>query len=131
MTSNKILVVDDDTAMLDLLAIMLERKGYSVSKTSDPPAALDRLITIQPNLMITDLMMPGLNGIELCQQVRSLPEYTTLPILMLSARTDELTIQTCLDAGASAYASKPIGSIDLVTTVQRLLSSTNASNSGG
>src|SRR5438876_11797771 len=101
-----ILIVDDDAAMLELLAIVLKRRGFSVITTTDPTTALDLINAAQPHLIISDLMMPEINGYELCQQIRRQPEHDARPVLILSAKNDLTVIQQCLAAGATEYALK-------------------------
>jgi CheY-like chemotaxis protein len=117
-----ILLVDDDEGMLQLLEIILKRKGYSVIKTLGGEAALRSLSIGVPDMAIVDLMMPGMNGIELSQHIRSTPEYSRLPILILSANLSLELIQQSKDAGATDYASKPVSPQELIETVHRLLS---------
>ena len=117
-----ILLVDDDEGMLQLLEIILKRKGYSVIKALSGEAALRSLSIGVPDLAIVDLMMPGMNGIELSKHIRSTPEYSRLPILILSANLSFDLIQQSIDAGATDYASKPVSPQELVEAVNRLLS---------
>jgi CheY-like chemotaxis protein len=119
--SSTILLVDDDQAILDLMAAILERKGFKVVRTTDSLAVMDMLDSMRPQLVISDLMMPGLDGLELCEQIRMQPEYTALPVLILSAKNDQRAIEACLQAGATEYAVKPISSQNLISTVHRLL----------
>lgn len=119
--SSTILLVDDDQAILDLLTVILERKGFKVVKTTDSQAVMHMLDSVRPHLVISDLMMPGLNGRELCEQIRQQPTHAALPVLILSAKTDQGTIESCLQAGATEYATKPVLPRNLVNTVHRLL----------
>jgi len=84
----RILVVDDEIGALTLIGIMLERGGFSVLKAKDAQAALAELDKETPDLIILDVMMPGMNGIELCKVIRSRTETGMIPVLILSARGD-------------------------------------------
>lgn len=119
--SSTILLVDDDQAILDLMTLILERKGFKVVKTTDSLAVIHMLDSVRPHLVISDLMMPGLDGIELCEQIRMQPEHAALPFLIVSAKSDQVTIESCFQAGATEYATKPLSPQKLVNTVYRLL----------
>jgi CheY-like chemotaxis protein len=119
--NSTILLVDDNQAILDLMALTLERKGFKVVKTTDSQEVMHMLDLIQPHLIISDLMMPGLDGLALCEQIRMQPEHTALPILIVSAKNDPGAIEACLQAGATEYAVKPITPHNLISTVHRLL----------
>lgn len=119
--SSTLLLVDDDQAMLDLMTVILERKGFKVVKTTDSLAVMHMLDLVRPHLVISDLMMPGLDGLELCEQIRRQPEHAALPVLILSAKNDPRTIEACLEVGATEYATKPLSPSNLVSTVHRLL----------
>lgn len=119
--SSTILLVDDDQASLDLMTLILERKGFKVVKTTDSLAVMHMLDSVQPHLIISDLMMPGLGGLELCEQIRMQPEQAALPLLIVSAMADQVTIESCFQAGATEYATKPLSPQKLVNTVYRLL----------
>lgn len=120
--NEKIMVVDDDPASLVLTEIMLKRKGFTVLKASDASKALDLLAGASPDLFILDVMMPGINGLELCQQLRSRPDTAQIPVLMLSAWLDSDSIKRGIAAGANAYLGKTSPPSKLLGTVQTLLS---------
>ncbi|MBN1964449.1 MAG: response regulator [Anaerolineae bacterium] len=117
----RILVVDDEIGALTLIGIMLERGGFEVLKAKDADQALAVLELEMPNLIILDVMMPGMDGIELCRLLRQRPEMKELPILILSARGDAKSVMSGMDAGASDYLPKPILHHDLVAKVRRML----------
>lgn len=117
----KILVVDDEIGARTLIGIMLDRGGFEVLKASDAHEALTVLDQEQPDLIILDIMMPGMNGFDLCRKIRDKPHYNELPILILSARGDAESVMRGMDAGASDYLPKPILHHDLVSKVRRLL----------
>ncbi len=117
----KILVVDDEVGALTLIGIMLERGGFEVLKARDAYAALDVLNQSVPDLIILDVMMPGMNGIDLCRHLRGLPETSETPIVILSARGDPASVESGLSAGADDYLQKPILHHDLLTKIRRIL----------
>jgi len=117
----RILVVDDEIGALTLIGIMLERGGFEVLKAKDADQALAVLELETPDLIILDVMMPGMDGIELCRVLRQRPNTGELPILILSARGDAKSVMSGMDAGASDYLPKPILHHDLVSKVRRML----------
>lgn len=117
----RILVVDDEIGARTLIGIMLERGGFEVLKAKDADEALMMLDTDTPDLVILDVMMPGMDGIELCRVLRERVNTAELPILILSARGDAKSVMSGMDAGASDYLPKPILHHDLVAKVRRML----------
>ncbi|MFQ3565797.1 MAG: response regulator [Aggregatilineales bacterium] len=116
-----ILVVDDEIGALTLIGIMLERGGFNVLKARNANAALAILDENEPDLIILDVMMPGMDGIELCQVIRSRAETARTPVLILSARGDAESIIRGIEAGANDYLPKPILHHDLVSKVRSML----------
>ncbi|MCC6803880.1 MAG: response regulator [Anaerolineae bacterium] len=121
MMKRHILVVDDEIGALTLIGIMLERGGFDVLKARDAQAALVVLEETVPDLIILDVMMPGMNGIELCQVIRQRPLTSKTPVLILSARGDAESIIKGIEAGANDYLPKPILHHDLVSKVRSML----------
>lgn len=119
-----VLVVDDEIGALTLIGIMLERGGFHVLKAKDADAALAVLDQELPDLMILDVMMPGIDGIELCRMLRDRPDTAEIPILILSARGDADSVMQGMEAGATDYLPKPILHHDLVTKVRKILAQT-------
>ncbi len=117
----QILVVDDEIGALTLIGIMLERGGFSVLKAKDAKTALAVLDQNTPDLIILDVMMPGMNGIDLCRVVRDRQDTTRIPVLILSARGDAESIMRGIEAGANDYLPKPILHHDLVAKVRLML----------
>jgi DNA-binding response OmpR family regulator len=116
-----ILVVDDEIGALTLIGIMLERGGFSVLKAKDAKAALAVLDQNTPDLIILDVMMPGMDGIELCRVIRERQDTGATPVLILSARGDAESIMRGIEAGANDYLPKPILHHDLVAKVRSML----------
>jgi DNA-binding response OmpR family regulator len=117
----QIMVVDDEVGALTLIGIMLERGGFAVLKARDAFTTLDMLKETTPDLFILDVMMPRMDGIELCRQIRARPETAQTPVIILSARGDADSVEQGFEAGADDYLSKPILHHDLVTKVRNML----------
>ena len=118
----RILVVDDEMGARTLMGIMLERDGFKAVKAKDAIEALKILDeTDPPDLIILDVMMPGMDGVELCRTIRGRASSATLPILILSARSDVESVMRGMDAGATDYLPKPILNHDLTAKVRALL----------
>ncbi len=118
----KILVVDDSEIILRLASTLLERRGFQVTTLPDPLKFWDVLEQVSPDLLVLDVEMPHLNGIELCRVVRGDPtNWEFLPIVFLTAHTDAQTIQRLYMAGADDYISKPIVAAELIMRVQNRL----------
>lgn len=116
-----ILVVDDEIGALTLIGIILERGGFSVLKAKDADNALALLDQNTPDLIILDVMMPGMDGIELCRVIRGRSDAGGTPILILSARGDADSVMRGMEAGANDYLPKPILHHDLVAKVRAML----------
>ncbi len=109
-----VLIVDDDPQLLDFLRTLLEPWGFKLTLLNDPQQFWNTLEQTTPDLIILDVEMPELSGIELCQVVRHDPRWSELPVLFLSARTDIETVHRVFTAGADDYVSKPIVGPELV-----------------
>jgi DNA-binding response OmpR family regulator len=119
--TKQIMVVDDDVELLTLIGIILERGGFSVLRAEGALAALDMLKESTPDLFILDLMLPDVDGFELCRRIRTYPQTAQTPVLILSARNDFESIQGGLEAGANGYLSKPVRRHDLMAQVYSML----------
>ena len=128
MFNKAILVVDDDSNMLALLEVILKQHGYAVVKAPNAEIALHLCKSFSPNLFIFDLLMPGINGFELCEAVRTLPNAVDTPIIILTALDDLDTRRRALDVGASAFVSKAQLMRGLIQVVRSLIS-TNGNGS--
>lgn len=116
-----ILVVDDEPLTQNLMRMMLEPVGFRVSSAMDGVEALESVKKQKPDIMILDVMMPKMDGIEVCRRLREHPETAEMPIMMFSGKTSFTAEQEGLDAGANCYRFKPIGRADLIETLQDLL----------
>ncbi|TMK18558.1 MAG: response regulator [Actinobacteria bacterium] len=123
----RVLVVDDDRVIQQLLQVNLELEGYDVVATaSDGNEALDKVASLKPDLVILDIMMPKMDGLEVTRRLKAQPKLAKIPIILLSARAQDLDIREGLDIGADAYLTKPFDPVELLEVVGRLLSGTPA-----
>lgn len=114
----RILIVDDEPPLRELVAGYLRREGYDVRTAEDGPTALDMAHTYRPDLVVLDLMLPGLDGIEVCRRLR---QFSDAYVLMLTARTEEIDKIVGLSVGADDYVTKPFSPRELVARVKALL----------
>ncbi len=121
-----VLVVEDDAKMVNLLRLYLEREGYGVVATYDGRAAIEAAERARPSLIILDLMLPHLDGVEVCRQIRATSE---VPILMLTARVDEVDKLLGLSLGADDYVTKPFSPREVVARVKAILRRTTREGS--
>lgn len=119
--SQKVLVVDDDPSTLRLTQHILERGGYEVVTATNGLVGLQKAQREGPALVILDLMLPGLDGFEICHRLRNQPDTARLPILMLSAKDQESDKAMAERVGADGYLSKPVNAGSLLEKVQNLL----------
>ncbi|KUL34668.1 two-component system response regulator [Streptomyces sp. NRRL F-4489] len=114
----RVLVVDDDPVVAEVVAAYLDRAGYTVERAGDGPAALDRAAAHRPDLVVLDLMLPGMDGLEVCRRLR---ERAPVPVIMLTARGDEDDRVLGLEVGADDYVTKPFSPRELVLRVASVL----------
>ena len=118
MDKRHILVVDDDPAILKLLCTNLKARGYKVTAAMDGEESLEAVEKDFVDLIILDIMMPKLDGVEVCRRIR---EWSNVPIIVLSARGDEKDKVKCLELGADDYLTKPFGIAELLARVKTSL----------
>lgn len=119
--TRKILVVDDEAVLLDTISYNLEQSGYQVIRAGDGPGALDAARRDTPDLVVLDIMLPGMDGLEVCRQLRRDHATATVPIIMLTAKADEIDKVVGLEVGADDYMTKPFGRRELLARVRALL----------
>ena len=117
--AKKILVVDDDDLVLTALEILLTPSGYDVTTAFNGQDALEKINKGTFDLMILDIIMPGMNGFELCKRIRGIDQYRAVPIIMLTAKSSAADQQKGIDAGASLFLSKPIAPQHLLSLVKQ------------
>lgn len=119
--SRKILVVDDEAVLLETIAYNLEQAGYQVITAADGASALEAVRHEKPDLVILDLMLPVIDGLEVCRQLRREDAHQPrIPIMMLTAKSDEIDIVLGLEVGADDYMTKPFGRHELLARVRAL-----------
>src|SRR5215203_5549379 len=114
MEMKRILVVDDEPQITRVLRRSLSAHRFEVRTAADGESALDTLSDFRPDLVITDLQMPELSGLELCRRIRT---FSQVPIIVLSVKGEEITKVAALDAGADDYVTKPFGMEELLARV--------------
>lgn len=121
MAGEKILVVEDDEDIQELLKVNLAREGFTVLTAADGPVGLQLAQSRRPDLVVLDLMLPRLDGMEVCRQLKRDPRTAAVPIVMLTAKSEEGDIVTGLELGADDYVTKPFSVKVLVTRIRTAL----------
>ena len=119
--SKKILIVEDESDLVKLLKYNLEKEGFRVNYATDGSLALAEARRDPPDLVILDLMLPGLDGLEVCRQLRRNERFVRVPILILSARGEEADRVVGLELGADDYVTKPFSTREMIARVRALL----------
>ena len=128
MSGNLILIVDDEPNIVSLARMYLEREGYRVESADDGSSALEAVYTLKPVLMILDVMLPGLDGLEICRRLRA-DDHPVL-ILMLTAKDEDIDKILGLEMGADDYLTKPYNPRELVARIKALLRRTDRDTKG-
>jgi len=124
-----VLIVDDEKDLVDLVRYHLEKEGFQCLQASDGLTALRLTQEQRPDLLVLDLMLPGLDGLEICRQLRRDPMTASLPIIMLTAKAAEVDRVVGLEIGADDYLVKPFSPRELVARVKAILRRLKASSS--
>ena len=119
--ATKILVVDDDLDAVRLVGLMLERRGYAIIAAQSGAQALIKAQTENPDLIILDVMMPDMDGYEVCRRLRANPSTADTPIMMFTAKTQKNDKITGFQAGADDYLTKPIHPEELVSRLEAVM----------
>ena len=127
MRKHKILLVDDEPQMVDLISYSLQAEDFEVITAYNGEEALRKVESESPDLVVLDIMLPGIDGFEVCRQIRS---HTTIPVLMLTAKKGEIDIISGLELGADDYVTKPFSHRELILRVKVILRRTGFSYSG-
>ncbi|MGR4010346.1 MtrAB system response regulator MtrA [Leucobacter sp. 1207-22] len=114
----RILVVDDDRALSEMLSMVLQGEGFAIEHAYDGTEAVETFRKVRPDLVLLDLMLPGMDGIEVCEVIR---EDSGVPVIMLTARTDTRDVVRGLEAGADDYVVKPFNPAELVARIKARL----------
>jgi len=116
-----VLVVDDDPVIVRLLEVNFEMEGFQVVTAIDGQDGIDKAKAEQPDVVVSDVMMPKLNGLELCEALKADERTAGIPVVLLSAKAQVADIRAGLDAGADDYVTKPFEPLDLIDRVNKLL----------
>ena len=117
----KILVVEDDTDLVELLAFNLKKAGFAIGTAVDGVEALKKARSLQPDLILLDLMLPELDGFAVCETLRRNSGTASTPIIILTALSSELARLAGMEAGANEYVTKPFSVQDLLARIRRAL----------
>lgn len=123
---HRVLVVDDESDVTELLKYRLEQEGYRVATLNDPLGFVAKVREFEPDLMLLDIMMPELSGIQLCRIVRADPSMKDIPVIFLSARGEVEDRIKGLEAGAEDYVSKPFNNNELMLRISKMLKRSGA-----
>jgi CheY-like chemotaxis protein len=118
----RVLVIDDDAGLLQMVKLMLEREGHTAILAEGGEAGLEAAQTQSPDVAIVDLMMPGISGYDVTRQLRANPNTARVPVLILTARSQPMDRQMALNAGATSFMSKPVSSRELTSRIAEILS---------
>lgn len=120
-TIPNILVVDDEPNNFDVIETFLSEQDYQLYYASNGDSALGILETVQPDLILLDVMMPGIDGIEVCRRIKAMPQWENVPIIMVTALTSKEDLARCLNAGADDFIGKPVNSSELRARVHSMM----------
>ena len=123
----KILVVEDDPDELEVIRLVLEKAGFAIGTAANGSDALVKTRSISPDLIILDLMLPGLNGFDICETLRKDPATASIPIVMLTGLCSQFGRLAGLESGASEFLTKPFNPKELVSKVDKLLRTNGSS----
>lgn len=126
----RILLVDDEPGIVKMVARRLEAGGYDVAFAADGEEALARVRADRPDLLVLDVMLPKMNGFDVCRQLKKDEKLRTLPVLMLTAMSQARDRKTGLECGADAYLSKPFRSAEFLEKVNALLTKVKEGGNG-
>ena len=122
--SHKILIADDEPNIVISLEYLMKREGYEVIVARDGTQALEAILRERPSLVLLDVMMPGKTGFDVCQELRAMPDFKDMPIVMLTAKGRDTDIAKGLAMGATAYLAKPFSTKEIAAKVRELLGGT-------
>lgn len=119
--AQKVLIVDDETNIVISLEFLIQQAGYELRVAHNGHEALDLVAAFEPDLILLDVMMPHINGFEVCRRVRENPAWRQPKIIMLTAKGREVEVTKGLALGADAYVTKPFSTKELLTQVRNIL----------
>jgi twitching motility two-component system response regulator PilG len=121
MKKGKILVVEDEESLLKLESILFSSKGYQVTGVRDGKSALESIAADRPDVVVLDIMLPDLDGFEVCRAIKENPQTCTLPVIMLTAKKSSQDLERGKQAGADAYITKPFKSVKVLEVIEGLV----------
>jgi twitching motility two-component system response regulator PilG len=122
MNKKKVLIVEDEESLLKLESILLTSKGYDVTGVPDGQSALDLIETMKPDLVLLDIMLPEIDGFEVCRRIKSNEATKHIPVIMLTAKKSREDMARGEQVGADWYITKPFKSAMVIETIQRFIS---------
>jgi twitching motility two-component system response regulator PilH len=122
---NSVLIVDDSIVVREMISEQLRQSGYEVSVATDGMDAIEHIQATRPDLVITDIVMPRMNGYELCRWIKSDPRTHHIPVMMCSTKSEEFDRYWGIKQGADAYVIKPCPPAEMMTAIQHLLNQNN------
>ena len=123
MGKPRVVIVEDEPHIVLSLEILLQRAGYETVTATDGEESLVLIRRLRPDVVLLDIMLPTRNGYEVCQAIKSDPELRSIPVIMLSAKGQEVEILKGLELGASAYIAKPFGNAEVLEAIRAALQS--------
>lgn len=120
-TPKTVLIIEDEEDAAELFAEMMRVSGFRVLKTSNSTPALGMMSSEKPDVIILDIMMPEISGLDILRQMRRDPQLAGIPVVVVSARSMPVDIKDGMEAGASTYLTKPVGFLELREAVERAL----------
>jgi DNA-binding response OmpR family regulator len=117
----KVLIVDDEPGIIVALQFLMEQNGYETLVAFSGEEAMEAVVRHHPDLILLDIMLPVVDGFEVCQRVRENPDWKDIRIILVTALGSEVNVTKGLDLGADAYVTKPFANVELVAKVKELL----------
>ncbi|HET9489904.1 MAG TPA: response regulator [Methylomirabilota bacterium] len=121
MGKSRVLLIEDEPHILLSLEFLLERAGYETASATDGEEGLALARRLRPDVVLLDVMMPKRNGYEVCQAIKADPELRAIPVIMLSAKGQEVEVMKGLELGAAAYVTKPFGNAEILESIRAVL----------
>ena len=121
-----VLIIEDEADAADLFAEMMRVSGFRVLKTSSSAPAISMMTVEKPDVVLLDIMMPDISGLDILRQMRADPDLANIPVVVVSAKSMPADIKHGMEAGASTYLTKPVGFMELKEAVERALGSQSA-----
>lgn len=114
----KVLIVDDSSSQIELLTAYLREEGYTVISANDAKVALDKVVAEKPDVIVTDVVMPGMSGFELCRSLKKNPDTQDIPVVICTSKNQDLDKLWGLKQGANVYLTKPFTKEDIIQAVK-------------